>query len=169
MEQKKIFNGNKKSIQENIKNKKLRLEKEAGQEMQIEQVNNKNDIQKAEEENKNNIESEHKKKEWNPKNKIIHLSRPEKIQEEDSQKKYKVFFQYIDFQNVKHNKTIRFGEKNYRDYVDDKDLQIRAINCAKLRNITNPLHKNFWRINILNNLPTIEESYNALLKNYLFL
>lgn len=88
-----------------------------------------------------------------------------------SNKKYYVLLKYWGGDKNVHQKTVKFGakpketDKRPVDFIDHQDEKLRLTTLLKFRKNPEhtPLEQQFWRKTILNNLPTIEESYKDTL------
>ncbi len=56
-------------------------------------------------------------------------------------------------------KRVNFGRRDVVEYVDSQDELDKRMNLLKLKKFENPFKTNFWRYHLLNNKPTIRESY----------
>lgn len=125
--------------------------------------------------NNNHIVNESKKihkdkHKWNEEFVLIKVEPPikvpEKIGAKKSKKRFSIRITYLDKNGAKHAKTVRFGDKNLKDFIDSNaDLKLKMSRNSQLRHaVSDPFHKSFWRLNLLNNRETIGESYNEVIK-----
>lgn len=105
-----------------------------------------------------------KEKIWKDTYKLQNITFPESIKaSERLKKKYKIHIQYLDENNVKHNKTIRFGKHGKEDYLDNKNENQKKKLTSKLCNTHNLFHENYWRLNLLNTTDDLKSNYFNLL------
>jgi hypothetical protein len=110
------------------------------------------------------------KPKWNEEFVLIKVEPPVKTNEmiggRKSRKRFSVRITYLDRTGAKHAKSVRFGDRNLKDFIDSNgDLKLRLSRNTQLSHAaSDPFHKSFWRLNLLNNKPTLAESYNDLIK-----
>lgn len=128
-------------------------------------------INKENDENKKNTivkKREKKPREiWNDEYVLKKISFPEKLKESNKiKKKYKIQLAF-EKNGKTHNKTVRFGDHDKSDFIEDKDVKKKQNMMGKLGNTTNPLHKNFWRYHLLNgNSDDIQKNWNSLITKF---
>lgn len=102
------------------------------------------------------------KKKWNPNYKLLKIETPQTLN--SGRKRFCVKIYFNDDKNKKKTKTIRFGDKSQRDFIDDGDLLKKKSVVSRLHNVNDPFNKSFWRLNLLNNKDTLLESYTDVIK-----
>lgn len=101
------------------------------------------------------------KPQWDPRYNLIEVQYPKEISNEKFKKRYKIGLTYKNNENKIKSKTIRFGRKDVKEYVDDSDPSKKNKICGKLGNTHNLFHGNFWRLHLLNG-PS-----NSMKENYM--
>lgn len=91
---------------------------------------------------------------------------PDLVAGKKSKKRYSVKITYLDKQRVTRVKTVKFGETSLKDFVDsNEDLKLKISRTSQLgHSLNDPFSKSFWRLNLMNNKPTISESYACVIK-----
>lgn len=102
---------------------------------------------------------------WTDSFTLLKINPPELIKSNKMKKKYSVKVVFLDEKRVRRSKTIFFGDKDRDDYIDHKDEIKKTSRINRLRHVDDIFHKDFWNLNLLNNAPTIGESYTMLLKD----
>jgi hypothetical protein len=90
------------------------------------------------------------KKFWDNKYELINVQFPLEIQGDKFKKRYKLNLSYKDHTGKLHKKTIRFGNKMIKEFIDDGDDNKKKKISGKLGNTHNIFHGNFWRLHLLN-------------------
>lgn len=101
------------------------------------------------------------KPQWDTRYNLIEVQYPKEITNDKFKKRYKVGLTYKNNENKIKSKTIRFGRKDVKEFVDDSDPNKKAKICGKLGNTHNLFHGNFWRLHLLNG-PS-----NSMKENYM--
>ncbi len=101
------------------------------------------------------------KPQWDTRYNLIEVQYPKEISNDKFKKRYKVSLTYKNNENKIKNKTIRFGRKDVKEFVDDSDPNKKNKICGKLGNTHNLFHGNFWRLHLLNG-PS-----NSMKENYM--
>lgn len=101
------------------------------------------------------------KPQWDTRYNLIEVQYPKEITNDKFKKRYKVSLTYKNNENKIKNKTIRFGRKDVKEFVDDSDPNKKNKICGKLGNTHNLFHGNFWRLHLLNG-PS-----NSMKENYM--
>jgi hypothetical protein len=102
------------------------------------------------------------KKKWISSFKLSKIEAPQVLT--SGRKRFSVKIYFVDDKNKKKTKSIRFGDKNQKDYIDDGDLLKKKSVVSRLHNVNDPFNKSFWRLNLLNNKETLLESYTDVIK-----
>lgn len=87
---------------------------------------------------------------WDSKNELIDVQYPQEIHNEKFKKRFKLNITYRDQNKKLHKKTIRFGNKTQKEFIDDGDNVKKNRISGKLGNTHNLFHANFWRLHLLN-------------------
>jgi hypothetical protein len=103
------------------------------------------------------------KKKWNSCFKLVKIEAPHQITLA-GRKRFSVKIYYLDESSKKKSKTVRFGDKNVQEYIDNKDLLKKKSVVSRLQNINDPFNKSFWRLNLLNNKESLLDSYTDMIK-----
>jgi hypothetical protein len=101
------------------------------------------------------------KPQWDTRYNLIEVQYPKEITNDKFKKRYKVGLTYKNNENKIKSKTIRFGRKDVKEFVDDSDPTKKNKICGKLGNTHNLFHGNFWRLHLLNG-PS-----NSMKENYM--
>lgn len=96
---------------------------------------------------------------WNSKFLLTKLETPIALSTTDGRKRYSIRIEYKDEGGKKKNKTVRFGDKKVQEYVDHHDISRKTSEVSRLQNCQDLFHKNFWRLNLLNNKTSVKEAY----------
>jgi len=101
---------------------------------------------------------------WDSKFELLDVQYPKEISNAKFKKRYKLNLLYKDADQRQHRKTIRFGQKDVKEFVDDGDNTKKNRVAGKLGNTHNMLHGNFWRLHLLNgDGKNLKENYLSLL------
>ena len=75
-------------------------------------------------------------------------------------KKFSIDIRYrVSTDDKLHHKTVKFGKITDKDYLDHKNVEKKNALLKKLNLKVSPLSPKWWRIYIMNNLDTIQDSY----------
>ncbi len=75
-------------------------------------------------------------------------------------KRYSVLIKYrLAGDNKSKSKTVKFGKLADKDFIDHKNLVKRDQLLKRLNLGVSPLSPKWWRINVLNNCETLQDSY----------
>lgn len=126
--------------------------------------NNSNPITQTSLLNKNSTKIKKPKPQWDTRYNLIEVQYPKEIGNEKFKKRFKVSLTYKNNENKIKSKTVRFGRKDVKEFVDDSDPSKKNKICGKLGNTHNLFHGNFWRLHLLNGPSnSIKENYMNLI------
>ena len=101
---------------------------------------------------------------WDTQYELIDVQYPKEISNNKFKKRFKLNILYKDTSKKLRRKTVRFGLKDCKEYIDDGDLSKKHRVSGKLGNTHNMMHGNFWRLHLLNgDARTLKENYLSLL------
>jgi len=103
------------------------------------------------------------RKKWLGSYKMLKIESPHQITLA-GRKRYSVKIYYLDNEGKKKSKTIRFGDKNQQEFIDNHDLLKKKSVVSRLQNVNDPFNKSFWRLNLLNNKDNLLDSYTDMIK-----
>ena len=103
------------------------------------------------------------KKKWNNSFKMLKIESPHQITLA-GRKRFSIKIYYLDNNNKKKSKTIRFGDKSQQEFIDNHDLLKKKSVVSRLQNVNDPFNKSFWRLNLLNNKDNLLDSYTDMIK-----
>jgi hypothetical protein len=101
---------------------------------------------------------------WDNKYELVNVQYPNEIHGDKFKKRFKLNLTFKDASNKIHKKTIRFGNKLTKEYIDDGDENRKKKISGKLGNTHNIFHANFWRLHLLNgDTKSLKENYMNLI------
>lgn len=104
------------------------------------------------------------KKEWKKDYKLLTVEYPKEPSYKNARTRYETVLTYEDNNGIRHKKRVRFGRKDREEFVDNGDINKRALNLMRIKNADklDVLDPNYWRVCLLNTCGSLKEAY----KNY---
>ena len=117
---------------------------------------------------KKRIKESDKYDNWTENHKLLSIEPPLLLNQKNTNLRFKISFRYHDPSDGKSKrKTIRFGKKNQKYFVDDGDHTSRKKLMTRFKGYYTPFHKNFWVCALLSTEKNIYEAYTKLLVEYI--